>query len=161
MPAIMCPHSSLRSLAVFALAFPLSLLSQTNSPQTTDSADSPPQQQANPSVVNATSTPSATSVRPTPQRVRASQKVTNNLLISSVAPIYPPDAKRRHLTGTVVLQVVIGKDGRIAKIKQISGPDELASAAMTAVQQWVYRPFMLQGKPLEVDTQLTFNFNIP
>ena len=89
-----------------------------------------------------------------------SQKVSNGLLVSSVDPLYPPDANRTHVTGTVVLQALIGKDGHIEKLRPISGPDELMSAAIAAVKQWVYRPFVIQGKAVEVDTQLTFNFKL-
>jgi TonB family protein len=95
-----------------------------------------------------------------PQRVRVSSGVISGLLIHKVAPIYPVEARRARIQGTVVLQAEIGKDGRIADLHLISGPHELASAAIGAVQQWRYKPYLLAGEAVEVETQIQVNFQL-
>jgi TonB family protein len=95
-----------------------------------------------------------------PQRVRVSAGVTAGLLLHKVAPVYPMDARRAGIQGTVLLRARIGKDGRIADLQLISGPNELAKAAIGAVQQWRYRPYLLMGNPVEVDTQIQVNFTL-
>jgi TonB family protein len=87
-------------------------------------------------------------------------KVAAGLKISGEPPIYPENAKRNHISGTVVLHARIGTDGRIHSLRIVSAPDgDLAIASMAAVRQWRYKPFLLNGEPVEVDTQITVNFN--
>lgn len=93
-------------------------------------------------------------------RVRVSQGVIQGMVIHKVAPVYPPEAKRARVQGTVILAAIIGKDGRIKNLQVVSGPSALADAAVGAVQQWRYRPYILLGEPVEVDTQITVNFNL-
>lgn len=95
-----------------------------------------------------------------PQRVRVSSGVVSGLLIHKVAPIYPVEARRARIQGTVLLQAEIGKDGRIADLHLISGPPELASAAIEAVQQWRYKPYLLAGEAVEVETELKVHFEL-
>lgn len=96
-----------------------------------------------------------------PQRVRISQGVIQRLKISDVAPSYPVDAKQAGVQGLVVLAAVIGKDGNVQSLKVLNSPSPvLSQAAMDAVKQWKYRPFMLNGTPVEVDTQITVNFTL-
>lgn len=103
--------------------------------------------------------PAASTKRP--QRVRISQGVIQRLKISDVAPSYPVDAKQAGVQGLVVLAAVIGKDGNVQSLKVLSSPSPvLSQAAMDAVKQWKYRPFMLNGTPVEVDTQITVNFTL-
>jgi len=92
-----------------------------------------------------------------PQRV--SSGVINGLAISQPKPIYPPIARAAHVSGAVVLQAVISKTGTIEKLTVVSGPQMLQSAALQAVQNWRYKPYLLNGEPTEVDTQITVNFN--
>jgi TonB family protein len=92
------------------------------------------------------------------KRVRVSSGVIQSLLVHKVAPIYPEEAKSAHIKGNVLLQVRIDKEGKVADAQWISGPKELAQAAIDAVQQWRYRPYLLDGEPLEVDTQIQVNF---
>lgn len=80
-----------------------------------------------------------------PKRVRVSQGVSQGLLIHRVQPVYPPEAESAGIQGTVVLHARISKEGRIVDLKLVSGPKELAPAAMGAVQQWRYRPYLLLG----------------
>ena len=94
----------------------------------------------------------------TPQRVRVSQGVSTGLLLHKVNPIYPEEAKRAGIQGTVVLKAEISKEGRIADLQVISGPEELAPAAIGAVQQWRYKPYLLMGNPMVVETTIQVNF---
>jgi TonB family protein len=95
-----------------------------------------------------------------PKRVTVSAGVTAGLLIRAIAPVYPREARQNHVQGSVVLRAIIGKDGRIKDLKAISGPSELFAASIGAVQQWVYRPYLLMGEPVEVDTEIKVNFKI-
>jgi TonB family protein len=81
-------------------------------------------------------------------------------LVSRVNPVYPQAAKAAKVQGAVVLQAVIGKDGAIKSLQVISGPDELAPSALDAVRQWVYRPYLLNGQPTEVETTITVNYSL-
>jgi protein TonB len=69
-------------------------------------------------------------------------------------------AKMAGIEGAVVLATVIGKDGRIKDLRVISGPIALRDAALNAVQQWRYRPYILKGQPVEVHTTLTVSFQL-
>lgn len=96
-----------------------------------------------------------------PQRVRVSSGVTQSLLLSKVQPVYPAEAKASRLQGSVVMHAIIGKDGNIQSADVISSPSPLLSqAAIDAVKQWRYRPYLLNGTPVEVDTQITVNFTL-
>ncbi len=75
-----------------------------------------------------------------------------------VEPIYPPDAKAAGIQGSVVLDAVIGKDGMISSLKPVSGPPELTKAAWVAVKQWTYKPYLLNGDPVAVETTITVTF---
>lgn len=94
------------------------------------------------------------------KQVRVSQQISQALLLHKVEPIYPDDARRNHIQGTVVLHAVIDRNGRISNLKAISGPKELTAAAIGAVEQWRYRPYLLQGEPVEVQTEITVNFQL-
>jgi protein TonB len=96
----------------------------------------------------------------TPQRVRVSQGVTQGLLIHKVQPTYPPLAKQARIQGSVVLQAEISKNGTIENLHVLSGHPMLAPAALDAVKQWRYKPYILNGEPVEVETQVTVNFTL-
>jgi periplasmic protein TonB len=106
------------------------------------------------------STPVAVPRVATPQRVRVSQGVSQGLLIHQVRPTYPPLARQARIAGTVVLQAVISKDGTIQGLHVVSGHPMLAPAAVEAVKQWRYKPYFLNGEPVEVETQITVNFTL-
>ena len=75
-------------------------------------------------------------------------------------PNYPPDAKAQHISGSVYLQALIGKDGTITKIGVIDSPSpSLTKASMDAVRTWKYAPYLLDGVPVSIDTTITVNFN--
>jgi len=77
-----------------------------------------------------------------------------------VAPVYPPLARQARIQGTVVLHAVISKDGSIEGLTLISGHPMLAPAAIEAVKQWRYKPYLLNGEPVEVDTEVLVNFTL-
>jgi TonB family protein len=100
---------------------------------------------------------------PEPNRpgvVRVSQRVMAGLLVSKVAPDYPADAKQARIQGTVVMRVIVDKEGNVANIQLISGHPILAPAAIDAVKQWKYTPYLLNGMPVEIETQVTVNFTL-
>lgn len=89
---------------------------------------------------------------------RVSGGVEQGLLIQEVKPVYPPLARQAGVQGEVILQAVIGKNGRIENLRVVSGNPMLVKAARDAVIQWRYRPYLLDGEPVEVETQITVNF---
>jgi TonB family protein len=95
-----------------------------------------------------------------PSRVRVGGNVMAANIIRKVAPTYPPDAKKAHVSGQVRFTVIVGKDGTIKNIQLVSGDPLLVDAARDAVQQWVYKPTLLDGNPVEVITQIDVNFNL-
>jgi len=101
-------------------------------------------------------TPSDGTIR----RVRISSGVARGLLVSKVQPEYPADAKADHVQGQVVLQATIDKEGNVAKLELVSGHPMLAPAAIEAVKQWKYRPYLLNGAAVEVETQVTVNYTL-
>jgi peptidyl-prolyl cis-trans isomerase A (cyclophilin A) len=82
------------------------------------------------------------------------------LLVSKVPPVYPIDAKKAGVQGTVILQATIGTDGSVKDLRVVSGPDMLQQAAIDAVQQWRYRPYLLNGQPVEVRTAINIIFTL-
>jgi len=91
-------------------------------------------------------------------RVGGNAQATN--LLERVIPIYPPEAKQQRIQGTVRFTATIGKDGHVMNLDVMSGDPILAKAAMEAVQQWIYRPALLNGNPVEVVTQIDVNFTL-
>jgi len=91
------------------------------------------------------------------------QKVSSCVIagskISGANPVYPPIAKAAHVSGAVVLHAIISKQGTIQSLTVVSGPEMLRNSATEAVQNWRYRPYILNGEPTEVDTTITVNFN--
>src|SRR5580700_2310008 len=106
------------------------------------------------------STPVAVPKVATPQRVRVSQGVSAGLLVRRVNPTYPPLARQARIQGQVILRAVISKDGSIEGLTLVSGHPMLAPAAIEAVKQWKYKPYLLNGEPVEVDTEVLVNFTL-
>jgi protein TonB len=96
----------------------------------------------------------------TPQRIRVSQGVSTGLLLKKVTPNYPQLAKQARIQGVVVLQAEISKDGTIQNLQLISGHPMLAPAAIEAVKQWRYKPYLLNGEPVAVETTVQVNFSL-
>lgn len=97
---------------------------------------------------------------PPPKRIRVPAQVAEANLVHDVAPEYPPEAGRARIEGTVVLLAVIGKDGAVRDVRVENGLPVLAQAAIEAVRQWRYRPYLLNGEPVEVDSRITINFTL-
>jgi protein TonB len=105
-------------------------------------------------------TPVAVPKIATPTRVRVSSGVVSGLLLRKVQPNYPPLARQARIQGVVVLQAQISKEGAIENLQLISGHPMLAPAAIEAVKQWKYKPYLLNGEPVEVETQVQVNFTL-
>ncbi len=95
-------------------------------------------------------------VRPTRQTV--SEGVMEGALIHRVEPVYPIIAEKMHLSGVVRLRAIIATDGSVQHLEVLSGNEILARAARQAVEQWRYRPTLLNGVPVEVETYITVTF---
>jgi TonB family protein len=104
-------------------------------------------------------------VVPVPPGAAKSAQEGRNLQIGQltnlVEPVYPPEAQKRGIEGTVKLHAVIGADGTIQSLEPRSGPEPLIQAAMTAVRQWKYNPTTLNGKPIETQEDVSFAFRLP
>ena len=96
---------------------------------------------------------------PDPSRpLSKSESLMEAMLVLRVQPEYPPIARAAHISGTVQLRAIIGKDGAVRELQVISGNPLLVRAARAAVLQWRYRPTLLNGEPVEVETYITANF---
>jgi protein TonB len=100
-------------------------------------------------------------VAPTPvvAPVRISHMSEGDLL-RKILPVYPPLARSARIQGSVVLQAVISRQGNIENLRMLSGHPMLVPAAIEAVRQWRYRPYVLNNEPVEVETQITVNFSL-
>jgi protein TonB len=98
---------------------------------------------------------------PVLERLNVSQGVSRGLLVKQTQPTYPPSAIRMHVEGAVELSATISKEGDISAVKVLSGDPQLAGAAADAVMRWKYKPYLLNGEPVEIQTQITVNFKLP
>ncbi|MEO7650466.1 MAG: energy transducer TonB, partial [Bryobacteraceae bacterium] len=96
----------------------------------------------------------------TPQRIRVGGNVQAAMTLRAPKPVYPPLAKQARIQGVVRLNAIIGKDGSIQDLKAASGHPLLVPAALAAVQQWQYKPTLLNGEPVEVVTVIDVNFTL-
>lgn len=107
------------------------------------------------------STPSAKPVEVKgPYRLRISSGVALGNRVHNADPVYPRKAQDNGIEGDVVLQVTIGQDGGIVYINPVSGPPELIKPSVDAVRQWRYKPYFLNGEPVEVDTTVTVKYHL-
>jgi len=95
-----------------------------------------------------------------PKKVVESSGVMASRVIYQPSPIYPPIAKAARVSGTVVLQATIGKDGTIQNLRAISGPAMLQQSALEAVRRWRYKPVLLDNVPVDVDTTISVIFSL-
>jgi protein TonB len=95
-----------------------------------------------------------------PQRIRVGGNVQAANLINQVRPVYPPLAKQARISGTVELSAIIGRDGRVQDLKVVRGHPLLVQAALDAVKNWIYKPTLLNGEPVEVSTTIDVNFTL-
>ncbi len=98
------------------------------------------------------------SAAPPVSRVRVSQGVSQALLLHRVRPIYPTKALQDRIQGTVVLQAYISKEGNVEDLKLVSGHPALSPAAIDAVKLWKYKPYLLNGEPVSIETTVNVNF---
>jgi protein TonB len=95
-----------------------------------------------------------------PKRMSISAGIAVGLLVQKTAPVYPPIAKSAHVSGTVVIQATISKSGTIENPRVASGPVMLRQSALDAVKTWRFRPYLLDGQPVEVETSVNVVFNL-
>jgi protein TonB len=95
-----------------------------------------------------------------PTRVRLGGNVQEGRILHRILPVYPPLAKQARLQGTVILNAMISKEGTIQDLKVASGPALLIQAAIEAVKQWTYKPYLLNGEPVEVQTEIEVHFTL-
>jgi TonB family protein len=93
-------------------------------------------------------------------RVRVGGNVMMRKLIHRAQLVYPPDARSRHISGTVVLHVIVASKGSVETVDVVSGANELRQAAVDCVKQWRFSPTLIDGKPVEVDTTIQIIFTI-
>jgi protein TonB len=98
--------------------------------------------------------------KPTQSRIRQGGAVTAASLINKVNPVYPPLARQTRVSGTVRLHAIISKDGSVQQLEVLSGHPLLVQSALDAVRQWRYRPTLLNGEPVEVDTTIDVIFSL-
>jgi periplasmic protein TonB len=99
--------------------------------------------------------------KPSAQMLRVSQGVMEGLVLKRVQPRYPTQALQMRIQGPVQLQATITKNGDIQNLKVVSGDSVLAHAAQEAVRQWKYKPYYLDGEPVQIETQILVNFKLP
>lgn len=99
--------------------------------------------------------------KPAPGALLISEGVTQGLLIKKIAPVYPAAAMKLRKQGSVELLATVSKSGAITKLQVLQGDSVLAHAAVDAVRQWKYRPFLLNAEPVEIETQITIKFKLP
>jgi periplasmic protein TonB len=94
------------------------------------------------------------------RRVRISEPVSQAFIAKKVSPEYPPEAREKHIEGMVRLKVEISKEGDVTDLVVISGDPVLTPAAVEAVKQWKYKPYLLNGQPVAVETQVSVAFQL-
>jgi TonB family protein len=110
--------------------------------------------------VNAASASGKGSASKAPKQLTVPAEVMAGNLLTKAVPVYPPAAKKAKIQGTVVLSVVIGPDGNVKNIQVVSGPNELQQASIDAVRQWTYKPYLLNGDPIEVKSTVNIIFSL-
>lgn len=95
-----------------------------------------------------------------PQIADQGDRVVACSLLYRVEALYPPEAAQRHIEGTVKLRAVIGRDGRVMGLGVVSGPPSLVSAAINAAREWRYIPALLNGQPVESETDIDIDFRL-
>jgi protein TonB len=116
---------------------------------------------ADPNALSAIGNAPAAVPKATNQVIRVSQGVSEGLILKKVAPRYPAQALSMRLEGSVQMQATVSKDGSITNVKVLNGDALLARSAVEAVKQWKYKPYYLDGEPVEIQTQITINFKLP
>jgi len=92
--------------------------------------------------------------------VRVSAGTAAGMALSRPDPVYPDEAKAAHVQGAVILHAIISKTGTVESLEVISGNGMLVNAARDAVSKWTYKPYLLNGQPVEVETSITVNYTL-
>jgi outer membrane biosynthesis protein TonB len=95
----------------------------------------------------------------TSRLARISGGVMAGNILTRVQPVFPKEARDQHVNGSVVMRVIIGTDGLVKSVEPVSGPELLRQPYADAVKQWTYKPYLLNGRPVEVETIVTININ--
>ena len=98
--------------------------------------------------------------KPTPKHLRVSSGVANSLKTHDVQPHYPREAQEQGIQGDVLLQATIDTKGNLVDIKIVQGDPILVKASVDAVKKWKYRPYILNGEPVDVDTTIKIQFHL-
>lgn len=93
--------------------------------------------------------------------IQVDSSLMERRIVSHVEPIYPTQARLAHVQGNVLLQVRVAADGTVQQVNLVSGPPQLAAAAIAAVKQWQYQPTMLSEHPVPVVTVVNVPFHLP
>jgi TonB family protein len=115
----------------------------------------------NPQMLPVSTPPASPTWQQSSEPVHLNEDAARALVLHSVEPIYPPQAMAQKLQGAVVLQTSIGRDGTVQDVKLVRGYFVLAKAAIAAVKQWRFRPYNVNGRPLETQAVITINFSFP
>lgn len=133
----------------------ISTLNALHSPQSPTLTPAVPSQNA-----ASSSAIAATQSKPQVDRVRVAAGVSQGLILKKVEPVYPQQAKYARIQGAVVMSAIINKNGDIVDLEVLEGPIELVVSAVNAVRQRKYRPYVLNGEPVEVMTQITVKYTL-
>jgi bla regulator protein blaR1 len=96
----------------------------------------------------------------TPGVIAVRPDIMQNQIVHKVTPVYPEEAKKARIQGNVQLDAVIGKTGEVKELKAVAGPKELQKSAIDAVRQWTYKPFLLNGEPVDVRTTIHVKYSL-
>jgi bla regulator protein blaR1 len=95
-----------------------------------------------------------------PKQLTVSAEIMSHNLITKTIPVYPQAAKKAGIQGTVVLEAIISGEGNVESLRVVSGPQDLQQAALDAVREWKYKPYLLNGDPIEVSTTINIIFSL-
>lgn len=95
-----------------------------------------------------------------PLRVRVSQGVSQAMILRKVQPVYPEEARQGHVEGMVVMKAIISESGNVIELTLVSGHPSLVPAALEAVKQWKYKPYLLNNQPVQLETLVTVAFEL-
>lgn len=109
---------------------------------------------------NAASGGSDSNANKAPKQLTVSADEMQHNILTKAVPVYPPAAKKARIQGKVVIDAVIGTDGTVENLRVLSGPQELQQSALDAVRQWTYKPYLLNGDPIEVETTINIVYRL-
>lgn len=109
---------------------------------------------------NAASGGSDSNANKAPKQLSVSADEMQQNILTKAVPVYPPAAKKARIQGKVTLDAVIGTDGHVENLRVLSGPQELQQSSLDAVRQWTYKPYLLNGDPVEVKTTVNVIYSL-